>query len=64
MNQQITMNQISKDYGVSAQRTNKLLHKHRIQLCLNGECLYAKYHVRWYTHAQVVLYHGITMFNR
>ncbi|MCB2354709.1 phage antirepressor KilAC domain-containing protein [Clostridium estertheticum] len=61
----ITMNQISKDYDMAAQRMNKLLLKFEIQYCLNGEwILYTKYHGRGYTHAQVMHYHGTTMFNR
>lgn len=46
---------IAKDYGMSGQAFNKLLHKLGVQYKQSGQwLLYAKYHARGYTHSETV----------
>ncbi|MGW7932406.1 Rha family transcriptional regulator [Staphylococcus xylosus] len=49
----ITVNAIAKDYGMSGQAFNKLLHDLKVQFKQSGQwLLYAKYHDKSYTHAE------------
>lgn len=49
----ITVNAIAKDYGMSAQSMNKVLHDLKVQFKQSGQwLLYAKYHDRGYTHSE------------
>lgn len=49
----ITVNAIAKDYGMSAQSMNKVLHDLKVQFKQSGQwLLYAKYHDKGYTHSE------------
>lgn len=49
----VGINQIAKDYGMSGQRMNKLLHKLGIQYKQGDQwLLYSKYHSQGYTHSK------------
>src|SRR5690625_61994 len=49
----VTISQIAKDYGMSAQAMNKKLHEMGIQYKLGSQwLLYAKYHDKGYTHSE------------
>lgn len=49
----ITVNAIAKDYGMSAQALNKILHDLKVQFKQSGQwLLYAKYHDKGYTHSE------------
>ncbi|MGW7932598.1 phage antirepressor KilAC domain-containing protein [Staphylococcus xylosus] len=49
----ITVNAIAKDYGMSGQAFNKLLHELKIQFKQSGQwLLYARYHDKGYTHSE------------
>lgn len=49
----ITVNAIAKDYGMSAQSLNKVLHDLKVQFKQSGQwLLYAKYHDKGYTHSE------------
>lgn len=51
----VTMTQIAKDYGMTGQAMNKLLHDLGIQYKQSGQwLLYSKYHGRGYTHSETV----------
>src|SRR5690625_3012680 len=51
----VTISQIAKDYGMSAQAMNKKLHEMGIQYKLGSQwLLYADYHDKGYTHSQTV----------
>lgn len=51
----MTMTQIAKDYGMSAQRMNSLLFERGIQYKQSGQWfLYAKYHNEGYTHSKTI----------
>lgn len=51
----VTMTQIAKDYGMSAQNMNRQLHLMGIQFKQNGQwLLYSKYHSKGYTHSETV----------
>jgi len=60
----ITINQISKEYGMSILRMNKLLHKYGVQYNLKGNwILYAKYKGRGYTPSQGLSYKKTAVIN-
>lgn len=49
----ITVNAIAKDYGMSAQALNKILHDLKVQFKQSGQwLLYAKYHDKGYTSSE------------
>ena len=49
----VTIGQIAKDYGMSAQAMNKLLGSHRIQYKQSGQwLLYSQHHDKGYTHSE------------
>lgn len=51
----VTMTQIAKDYGMTGQAMNKLLHDLGIQYKQSGQwLLYSKYHGMGYTHSETV----------
>ncbi|WP_061310184.1 phage antirepressor KilAC domain-containing protein [Clostridium botulinum] len=51
----VTTTQIAKDYGMSAQEMNKLLHDLKIQYKQSGQwLLYSKYHNKGYTHSETI----------
>ena len=51
----VTITQIAKDYGMSGQAMNELLHKLGIQYKVSDQwLLYAKYHDKGYTHSQTI----------
>lgn len=51
----VTISQIAKDYGVSGQKMNNLLHKFGVQYKQSGQwLLYAKYHNKGYTHSKTI----------
>lgn len=51
----VTIGQIAKDYGMSAQRMNKLLHNLKVQYKQSDQwLLYANYHNKGYTHSKTV----------
>ncbi|MEB5783598.1 phage antirepressor KilAC domain-containing protein [Staphylococcus pseudoxylosus] len=48
----VTVGQIAKDYGMSAQSLNKLLHDLKVQYKQSGQwLLYSKHHNKGYTHS-------------
>ena len=52
----VTITQIAKDYGMSGQAMNELLHKLRVQYQQDGQwLLYSKYHDQGYTHSKTLL---------
>lgn len=56
----VTVTQIAKDYGMSAQELNKILNEEKIQYCQSGQwLLYARYQDKGYTKSNTVTYkHG------
>ncbi|WP_353418291.1 phage antirepressor KilAC domain-containing protein [Staphylococcus delphini] len=49
----ITISAIAKDYGMSAQAMNKILHELKVQFKQSGQwLLYARYHDKGYTHSE------------
>jgi Rha family phage regulatory protein len=51
----VTMTQIAKDYGKSAQEMNELLHELKVQYKQSGQWfLYSKYHSQGYTHSETI----------
>ena len=51
----VTMTQIAKDYGMTGQAMNKLLHDLGVQYKQSGQwLLYSKYHGMGYTHSETV----------
>lgn len=56
----VTVTQIAKDYGMSAQEPNKILNEEKIQYCQRGQwLLYARYQDKGYTKSNTVTYkHG------
>ena len=51
----VTITQISKDYGMSGQVMNELLHELKVQYKQSGQwLLYSKYHGMGYTHSETV----------
>lgn len=51
----VTMTQIAKDYGMTGQAMNKLLHELGVQYKQSGQwLLYSKYHSMGYTHSETV----------
>jgi len=51
----VTIGQIAKDYGMSAQKMNKLLHGLKIQYKQSGQwLLYSNHHDKGYTHSKTV----------
>lgn len=51
----VTITQIAKDYGMSGQQMNGLLHVHKIQYKQSGQwLLYREYHDKGYTHSETV----------
>lgn len=51
----VTITQIAKDYGMSGNEMNKLLHNLKIQYKLNDQwLLYANYHGKGYTHSETI----------
>lgn len=54
----VSINQIAKDYGMSGQQMNKLLHKFGVQYKQNDQwLLYSKYQSRGYTHSETIQIH-------
>lgn len=52
----VTITQIAKDYGMSGQAMNELLHKLKVQYLQDGQwLLYSKYHDKGYTHSKTLL---------
>lgn len=53
----LTVSQIAKDYGMSAQELNKILSNEKVQYCQRGQwLLYSKYQDRGYTKSNTVTY--------
>ncbi len=51
----VTTTQIAKDYGMSAQELNKILHELGVQYKQSGQwLLYSKYHDSGYTHSETI----------
>lgn len=51
----VTITQISKDYGMTGQEMNELLHSYGVQFKQSGQwLLYSKYHSEGYTHSQTI----------
>lgn len=51
----MTITQISKDYGMSGQEMNKLLHKLKVQYKQSEQwLLYSNYHDKGYTHSETI----------
>ncbi|WP_291637958.1 phage antirepressor KilAC domain-containing protein [Clostridium sp.] len=51
----VTITQIAKDYGMSGNKMNELLHKLNVQYKQSGQwLLYIKYHDKGYTHSETV----------
>ncbi|CAM2952423.1 phage antirepressor [Hathewaya histolytica] len=51
----VSTTQIAKDYGMSAQGMNKLLHDLKIQYKQSGQwLLYSRYHSKGYTHSETI----------
>lgn len=51
----VTIGQIAKDYGMSAQAMNKILHDLGVQYKSSGQwLLYSKHHDKGYTHSETV----------
>ncbi|KEI87587.1 phage antirepressor protein [Clostridium botulinum B2 267] len=51
----VTTTQIAKDYGMSAQEMNKLLHDLKVQYKQSGQwLLYSRYHSKGYTHSETI----------
>ena len=55
----VTVTQIAKDYGMSGQAMNDLLHRKGVQYKQSGQwLLYSKYHSSGYTHSETYDYNG------
>lgn len=53
----LTVSQIAKDYGMSAQELNKILSNEKVQYCQRGQwLLYSKYQDKSYTKSNTVTY--------
>lgn len=53
----VTISQIAKDYGISGQEMNQLLHEMKIQFKQNGQwLLYSKYQNKGYTHSETIYF--------
>lgn len=53
----LTVSQIAKDYGMSAQELNRILSNEKVQYCQRGQwLLYSKYQDRGYTKSNTVTY--------
>ena len=53
----LTVSQIAKDYGMSAQELNKILSNEKVQYCQRGQwLLYSKYQDKGYTKSNTVTY--------
>ena len=51
----VTITQIAKDYGMSGQEMNSLLHELKVQYKLSDQwLLYSKYHNEGYTHSETI----------
>lgn len=51
----MTITQIAKDYGMSAQKMNTILHELKVQYSQNRQwLLYSKYHAEGYTHSETI----------
>ena len=51
----VTITQIAKDYGMSGQQFNKILHELGVQYSQSGQwLLYSKYHDKAYTHSETI----------
>ena len=51
----MTITQIAKDYGMSAQKMNTILHNLKVQYLQNKQwLLYSKYHAEGYTHSETI----------
>ena len=51
----VTITQIAKDYGMSGQSMNHILHNLGVQFFQSGQwLLYSKYHNEGYTHSQTI----------
>lgn len=51
----VTITQIAKDYGMSGQAMNNLLHKLKVQYKQSGQwLLYSEYQAKGYTHSETV----------
>lgn len=52
----VTISQIAKDYGMSAQQMNQKLHELQVQFKQSGQwMLYSRYHGKGYTHSETFL---------
>ena len=51
----VTITQIAKDYGMSGQEMNRLLHQHKVQYYQSGQwLLYSEHHDKGYTHSNTI----------
>lgn len=51
----VTITQIAKDYGMTAQEMNNLLHELKVQYKMSGQwLLYSKYHDKGYAHSETI----------
>lgn len=54
----VTITQIAKDYGLSGQQLNKILHEEKVQYKQNGQwLLYRQHHDKGYTRSQTIDVH-------
>lgn len=67
----VTISQIAKDYGISGQEMNQILHEMKIQFKQNGQwLLYSKYQNKGYTHSETIYFrhtdgrHDVTMITK
>lgn len=53
----VTITQIAKDYGMSGEKINEILHKLKVQYKQNGQwLLYACYQAKGYTHSETIYF--------
>ena len=51
----VTITQIAKDYGMTAQEMNNLLHELKVQYKMSGQwLLYSNYHDKGYAHSETI----------
>nr|DAL74182.1 MAG TPA: antirepressor protein [Caudoviricetes sp.] len=51
----VTITQIAKDYGMSGQEMNRLLHQHKVQYYQSGQwLLYSEHHDKGFTHSNTI----------
>lgn len=53
----VTITQIAKDYGMSGEKFNKILHKLKVQYKQNGQwLLYSQHHAKGYTYSETIYF--------